>query len=171
MSHLSDLMSCNTSALILSEDIRGTWCLWCWASGAFTLSQLFESSNVKYWLTGLICFGRCDLFIEAISDSLSESVDASLATMLWLLVPYSLIVTVGVKGSCTRVQFHTTTLSWHLSCRLCWAFAYVLIASLWNRVVLMSSRPGMRSLLQYLACDTLVLGCQDRILSSAAYSW
>ena len=170
MSHLSDLMSGNASTLIFSEDIRCTWCLWYRASRrGFTLSQLFKSSVVEstWWL--LICF-RGDIFIKAISDSLSKGIDSGLATVLWLLVSYSLIVTVRIKGSGARVQFHTTLLSGHLSRWLCRAFANVLIACLRNIVVFMCSWPGVRSRMKDLARDSVVLGCQDRILSSAAYT-
>ena len=68
--HLSDLVSCDTPPLILSEDIRGAR-LRSWATRGFTLPQLFESSMVESArLTLATCFGG-DFFIEAVSDSLT----------------------------------------------------------------------------------------------------
>ena len=164
-------MGSGTSSLILGEDIlcARLWYLRCRAGCRLALSQLFESSMVESaWLTLILI--SWDFFIEAISDSLSEGVDAGLTTVLGLLVSYSLIVTVRIKGSGTRVQFQTAILSWHPSSLLCGAFAYILLAWCWNIVIFMSSGPSVRSLMKDFARDSMVLSCQDRILCSAAYS-
>ncbi len=82
------------------------------------LLELLQGAVVKTTRLALLLVVVLQVFVEAITDALAESVNASVAARLGLLVADSLVVVIRVVSLCVWCQTdHSVALGRHLSGR------------------------------------------------------